>query len=109
MKFNAKIVHKITSWMAKRRETYLHHDTQNATIRLLAFIILRDKQKISTIAYCTGQWPMKRQIVVIRSSLLFLSDGLIKLLIHMRTLLRFTMLLTVKQILLLQLYEKRSD
>ena len=45
MKFSAKIDHRITSRMAKTRETYLHHDTQNATIKLLAFITLKDIEK----------------------------------------------------------------
>ena len=59
MKVSAKVDQRITSWMEKKRETYLHHDTQKAIIQLLTFIILRDTKKISTIAYCTRQWPMK--------------------------------------------------
>ena len=59
MKLSAKVDHRITSWIEKKRETYLHHDTQNAIIKLLAFMILRDTKKILTIAYCTRQWPMK--------------------------------------------------
>ena len=31
--------------MANKREKYLHHDTQNEIIRLMAFIILRDTAK----------------------------------------------------------------
>ena len=31
--------------MEKKREKYLHHDTQNEIIRLMAFIILRDIAK----------------------------------------------------------------
>ena len=59
MKLSAKVDHRITSWIEKKRETYLHHDTQNAIIKLLTFMILRDTKKILTIAYCTRQWPMK--------------------------------------------------
>ena len=59
MKLSAKVDHRITSWREKKRETYLHHDTQNAIIKLLTFMILRDTKKILTIAYCTRQWPMK--------------------------------------------------
>ena len=59
MKLSAKVDHRITSWIEKKRETYLHHDTQNAIIKLLTFMILRDAKKILIIAYCTRQWPMK--------------------------------------------------
>ena len=59
MKLSAKIDHRITSWIEKKREAYLHHDMQNSIIKLLTFMILRDTKKISTIAYCTRQWPMK--------------------------------------------------
>ena len=59
MKVSAKVDHRITSWMEKKRETYLHHDMQNAIIQLLTFMILRDTKKISMKAYCTRQWPMK--------------------------------------------------
>ena len=45
MKLSAKVDHRITSWIEKKRETYLHHDTQNAIIKLLAFMILRDTKK----------------------------------------------------------------
>ena len=52
MKLSAKVDTRITFWMEKKREKYLHHDTQNEIIRLMAFIILRDiAKKISTIAY----------------------------------------------------------
>ena len=46
---------------------------------------------------------MKWQIVVERSSSLFVLDRLIKILIPMRTLLELTVLITLKQTLLLQL------
>ena len=59
MKLSAKVDHRITSWIEKKRETYLHHDTQNAIIKLLTFMILRDIKKILAIAYCTRQCPMK--------------------------------------------------
>ena len=59
MKLSAKVDHRITSWIEKKREMYLHHDMQNSVIKLLTFMILRDTKKISTIAYCTRQWPMK--------------------------------------------------
>ena len=49
MKLSAKVDPTIASWMKKKRQKYLHHDTQNEIIRL-AFIILRDIT-ISTIAY----------------------------------------------------------
>ena len=45
MKLSAKVDHRITSWIEKKRETYLHHDTQNAIIKLLTFMILRDTKK----------------------------------------------------------------
>ena len=45
MKVSAKVDHRITSWMEKKRETYLYHDTQNAIIQLLTFMILRDTKK----------------------------------------------------------------
>ena len=45
MKLSAKVDHRITSWIEKKRETYLHHDTQNAIIKLLTFMILRDIKK----------------------------------------------------------------
>ena len=45
MKLSAKVDPSITSWMEKRRQKYLHHDTQNEIIRLMAFIILRDIAK----------------------------------------------------------------
>ena len=71
MKFSAKIDHRITSWVAKTRETYLHHDTQNATIRLLAFIILRDTEKnindsmlYWTMAYEVTDCSDKEQFVI---------------------------------------------
>ena len=71
MKFSAKIDHRITSWVAKTRETYLHHDTQNATIRLLAFIILRDIEKNIndsilnwTMAYEATDCSDKEQFVI---------------------------------------------
>ena len=41
MKLSAKVDPRITSWMEKKRQKYLHHDTQNEIIRLMAFIILR--------------------------------------------------------------------
>ena len=41
MKLSAKVDPRITSWMKKKRQKYLHHDTQNEIIRLMAFIILR--------------------------------------------------------------------
>ena len=33
MKLRAKVDHRITSWIDKKRETYLHHDTQNSIIK----------------------------------------------------------------------------
>ena len=42
MKLSANIDPRITSSMEKKREKYLHHDTQNEIVRLMAFIILRD-------------------------------------------------------------------
>ena len=59
MKLSAKVDHRITSWIKKKREMYLHHGMQNSVVKLLTFMILRDTKKISTIAYCTRQWPMK--------------------------------------------------
>ena len=59
MKLSAKVDHRITSWIEKKQEMYLHHDMQNSIIKLLTFMILRDTKKISMIAYCTRQWPMK--------------------------------------------------
>ena len=59
MKLSAKVDYRITSWIEKKRETYLHHDMQNSIIKLLNFMILRDTKKISTIAYRTRKWPMK--------------------------------------------------
>ena len=59
LKLSAKVDHRITSSIGKKREMYLHHDMQNSIIKLLTFMILRDTKKISTIAYCTRQWPMK--------------------------------------------------
>ena len=53
MKLSAKVDPRITSWMEKKREKYLHHDTQNLIIRLMVFIILKDIAKVSTIAYST--------------------------------------------------------
>ena len=67
MKLSAKIDHRITSWMVKMRETYLHHDTQNATIRLLAFIILRDINDSIlywTMAYEATDCSDKEQFVI---------------------------------------------
>ena len=45
MKLSAKVDNRITSWREKKRETYLHHDTQNSIIKLLTFMILRDTKK----------------------------------------------------------------
>ena len=46
MKLNEiEINPRITSWMEKKREKYLHHDTQNEIIRLMAFIIIRNVAK----------------------------------------------------------------
>ena len=46
MKLSAKVDPRINSWMEKnKRQKYLHHDTQNEIIRLMAFIILRDIAK----------------------------------------------------------------
>ena len=45
MKLSAKVDPRITSWMEKKRQKYLHHDTQNEIIRLMAFMILRDITK----------------------------------------------------------------
>ena len=45
IKLSAKVDSRIPSWMEKKREKYLHHDTQNEIIRLMASIILRDKAK----------------------------------------------------------------
>ena len=45
MKLSAKVDPRIASWMKKKGEKYLHHDTQNEIIRLMAFIILRDIAK----------------------------------------------------------------
>ena len=59
MKVSAKVDHRNFSWIEKKQETYIHHDMQNAIIQLLTFMILRDTKKISMIAYCTRQWPMK--------------------------------------------------
>ena len=42
MKLSPIVDPRITSWMEKKRQKYLHHDTQNEIIRLMAFIILRD-------------------------------------------------------------------
>ena len=52
MKLTAKVGRRITSWIEKW-EKYLHHDTQNAIMRLMTFIILRDiaKNIDSTIFY----------------------------------------------------------
>ena len=63
MKLSAKVDPRITSWMEKKREKYLHHNTQNEIIRLMAFIIFR---KISTIVYSTRYWPMIWQFLVKR-------------------------------------------
>ena len=59
LKLSAKVDHRITSSIGKKREMYLHHDMQNSIIKLLTLMILRDTKKISMIAYCTRQWPMK--------------------------------------------------
>ena len=54
MKLSAKVDPSITSWMEKRRQKYLHHDTQNEIIRLMAFIILRDIAKnINDSIFCS--------------------------------------------------------
>ena len=45
MKLSAKVDPRITSWMEKKREKYLHHDTQNVIIRLMVFMILKDMAK----------------------------------------------------------------
>ena len=45
MKLSAKVDNRITSWREKKREKYLHHDTQNSIIKLLTFMILRDTKK----------------------------------------------------------------
>ena len=45
MKLSAKVDRRLTCWMEKKREKYLHHDTQNEIIRLMAFIIFRDIAK----------------------------------------------------------------
>ena len=45
MKLGAKVDPGITSWMKKKQEKYIHHDTQNEIVRLMAFIILRDIAK----------------------------------------------------------------
>ena len=44
-KLNAMVNPRITFWMKKKREKYLHHDTHNEILRLVAFIILRDTEK----------------------------------------------------------------
>ena len=44
LKLSAKVDPRTISWMEKKPEKYLHHDTQNK-IRLMAFIILRDTAK----------------------------------------------------------------
>ena len=33
MKLSAKVDHRITSWIKKKREMYLHHDMQNSVIK----------------------------------------------------------------------------
>ena len=54
MQLSAKVDPRITSWMEKKREKYLHHDTQNEIIRLMAFIILRDTAKnINGSIFCS--------------------------------------------------------
>ena len=53
MKLSTEVNPRLTCWMEKKREKYLHHDTQNEIIRLMAFIILRDIAKKSTIRYST--------------------------------------------------------
>ena len=53
MKLNTEVDPRLTCWMEKKQEKYLHHDTQNKIIRLMAFIILRDIAKKSTIRYST--------------------------------------------------------
>ena len=46
MKLSAKVDPRINSWMEKnKRQKYLHHDTQNEIIRLMAFMLLRDIAK----------------------------------------------------------------
>ena len=45
MKLRAKVGHRTTSWIEKQRQKYIHHDTQNEIMRLMAFIVLRDIAK----------------------------------------------------------------
>ena len=103
MKLSAKADPRITSLIEKMREKYLYHDRQNEIIRLMAFIILRDiaKNTNDNIFYSimTGgvtDCSNKEQFNI------FL-DRLRKVLLPMKTLLEFTILITLKQTLLLEL------
>ena len=45
MKLSAKVDPRITSWMDKKRENYLHDDTQNEIIRLNGFYNIKRHSK----------------------------------------------------------------
>ena len=42
MKLSSKIDPRITSWVEKKRNKYLHSDSQNEILKLMAFTVLRD-------------------------------------------------------------------
>ena len=58
MTLSAKIDPRITAWMVKKQETYLHHDTKNKIIRLMTFVILRDIANNISDSISYSKWPM---------------------------------------------------
>ena len=105
MKLRAKVDPKITSWMEKKREKCLHHDTQNEIIRLMAFMILRDIAKninnsifYSIMADEVTDCSNKGQLII---CFRWVDEGFDTH--EYFTILEFTMLITLKQTLLLQL------
>ena len=53
MKLSAKVDPRITSWMEKKRQKYLHHDTQNEIIRLMALILRYIPKNINDSIFCS--------------------------------------------------------
>ena len=103
MKLSANIDPRITSWMEEKQEKYLHHDTQNEIIRLVVFIILKDVAKsINGIIF---YWIMADEVTDCSNKEKFIicfkwvEKGFG---IH-EDLLEFTLLIALKQTLLLQL------
>ena len=58
MTLSAKIDPRITAWMEKKQETYLHHDTKNKIIRLMTLVISRDIANNISDSISYSKWPM---------------------------------------------------